>query len=138
MRTLLLLLALSACSSHEEPTVNADGVEATPTAEAPAPAAEPVQEGTAAPVEAVPGATDPTAQDGATTQQPAGGVARGQPCEGQTCADGMSCVSYYGIAGPSGPKFTSCETPCGTGKSECGPGLSCVTIADGPGQVCRP
>jgi eight-cysteine-cluster-containing protein len=61
---------------------------------------------------------------------------RGQPCPDGACADGLSCVSYYGIAGPSGPKFTSCETPCA--KDACPSGLRCVTIADGPGAVCRP
>lgn len=65
-------------------------------------------------------------------------VAQGQPCEGKTCAEGLSCVSYYGIAGPSGPKFSSCEIPCADAKSACPEGQRCVTIADGPGAVCRP
>ena len=38
--------------------------------------------------------------------------ARGEPCdESGGCAEGLECVEYYGIAGMSGPKFTSCETP---------------------------
>jgi len=58
-------------------------------------------------------------------------------CGDATCAAGQTCVSYYGIAGPRGPKFTSCERTCGEGDPECPAGESCITIADGPGQVCR-
>ena len=52
------------------------------------------------------------------------------------CQNGKSCVKYYGIAGPNGPQFTSCEHPCGGGQA-CPAGEKCITIADGPGQVCR-
>jgi hypothetical protein len=64
---------------------------------------------------------------------------QGMPCEaGNTCAPGLTCVVYYGIAGPAGPKFTSCEIKCSTsGKPPCPTGQNCVTIADGPGAVCR-
>lgn len=62
----------------------------------------------------------------------------GEPCgEGDKCADGQSCIAYYGIAGPRGPQFKSCEIGCPQDAS-CPGGLRCVTIADGPGQVCRP
>jgi eight-cysteine-cluster-containing protein len=61
---------------------------------------------------------------------------QGQPCPDQKCADGLTCIEYYGIAGPQGPKFTSCEVPCGQG-GPCPEGQTCITIADGPGQVCR-
>jgi len=51
------------------------------------------------------------------------------------CVAPATCVSYYGIAGPSGPQFKSCEIKCdGTA---CPNGLTCTTIADGPGSVCR-
>jgi hypothetical protein len=53
-----------------------------------------------------------------------------------SCPSGLSCVKYFGIAGPSGPEFKSCEIPCEGAKS-CPAGLTCVSIADGPGQVCR-
>ena len=49
----------------------------------------------------------------------------------------MACVAYYGIAGAKGPEFKTCEIKC-TAKTECPGAMSCVTIADGPGQVCRP
>ncbi len=61
----------------------------------------------------------------------------GESCtSGGQCAPGYSCTSYYGIAGPSGPLFRSCEMPCQT-DAACGSGLTCVTISDGPGRVCR-
>jgi hypothetical protein len=66
-----------------------------------------------------------------------GGVAaaQGQECPAGKCAKGLTCVKYYGVAGTSGPQFTSCEIPCSGG---CPSGQSCTMIADGPGQVCRP
>jgi hypothetical protein len=57
-------------------------------------------------------------------------------CDGETCKPGQQCIEYYGIAGPSGPRFESCEWPCSKGQS-CPKGTACVTIADGPGRVCR-
>ena len=61
----------------------------------------------------------------------------GQPCVADgTCAAG-SCVTYHGIAGPRGPAFTSCEVTCADGKG-CPDGTACITVADGPGAVCRP
>lgn len=53
------------------------------------------------------------------------------------CPAGTTCREFYGIAGGAGPKFTSCEVPCGAGEA-CPDGAACVTIADGPGAVCRP
>ena len=61
----------------------------------------------------------------------------GESCgEGDRCESG-SCTKYYGIAGPSGPEFSSCEVTCTNGKGPCPTGTACVTIADGPGAVCR-
>lgn len=68
----------------------------------------------------------------------------GAPCgegdgNGNRCpAAGTTCVKYYGIAGPRGPEFSSCEIPCADDKSVCPAGSRCVTVADGPGAVCRP
>jgi hypothetical protein len=66
---------------------------------------------------------------------------QGTPCnaEGGCVAspEGLACVEYFGIAGPRGPKFTSCEIRCGA-DGKCPDGQKCTTIADGPGQVCRP
>jgi hypothetical protein len=58
------------------------------------------------------------------------------------CQPPKQCLEYFGIAGPSGPKFVSCEIRCdptesaaasAKAKSSCPEGTSCVTIADGPG-----
>lgn len=61
-----------------------------------------------------------------------------EKCPDGKCAEGLTCIEYYGVAGPSGPKFTSCEIPCPDEKSTCPEGQGCTTIADGPGRVCRP
>lgn len=65
--------------------------------------------------------------------------AQGQKCgEGDACAPGLTCIKYYGIAGPSGPSFSSCEIRCGgKKKGACPAGQTCGVIADGPGEVCR-
>ncbi len=82
------------------------------------------------------GVETPPATGGAVT--PAA-EAFGAPCSETTaCAQGLSCTTYYGIAGPSGPSFHSCEIPCGADKPQCPGNTKCVTVADGPGQVCRP
>jgi hypothetical protein len=61
----------------------------------------------------------------------------GMPCDENGCAPPFTCVSYYGIAGPKGPQFRSCEVPCPAADSKCPAGTKCTTIADGPGAVCR-
>ena len=61
-------------------------------------------------------------------------------CATTLCQPPTKCLEYYGIAGPSGPKFVSCEIACdptSKKKDACPSGMSCVTIADGPGNVCR-
>ena len=67
-----------------------------------------------------------------------GGARHGLPCDNGRCASGLTCVSYYGIAGPGGPLLKSCEIPCAATGAKCPEGQACVTIADGPGRVCRP
>lgn len=67
-----------------------------------------------------------------------GGPDQGQQCApGDRCADGLTCIKYYGVAGAAGPELSSCEIPCGAGKPVCPTGQTCRIIADGPGQVCR-
>ena len=63
----------------------------------------------------------------------------GPACGDKTCATGEQCISYYGIAGPRGPKFQECGIPCSKGEPNdgCPEGKRCQTIADGPGPVCR-
>jgi hypothetical protein len=64
---------------------------------------------------------------------------RGASCDPQGgCGGGMTCITYYGVAGPKGPAFSTCETPCpGDAAAPCPEGTTCRTIADGPGAVCR-
>lgn len=66
-------------------------------------------------------------------------IGQGDDCldaEGQ-CAEGSTCLAYYGIAGAGGPRFKSCEIPCSLPGASCPSGQACINIADGPGQVCR-
>ncbi|MEM9453122.1 MAG: hypothetical protein AAGF11_03025 [Myxococcota bacterium] len=58
-------------------------------------------------------------------------------CGGKTCKAPKTCIEYYGIAGPRGPKLYSCELRCTPGKGGCPKGQKCTTVADGPGSVCR-
>jgi hypothetical protein len=65
------------------------------------------------------------------------GPGMGEHCgPGDACAAGLTCVSYYGIAGTRGPEFKSCEIRC-SGKGSCPAGHTCMTVSDGPGRVCR-
>ena len=92
----------------------------------------PVSAGSQAAAGSATGAATPGPQQKAA---PAPGI--GEACgAGDACAPGLTCVAYYGIAGARGPRFTSCEIPC-RGASDCSGGRKCITIADGPGQVCR-
>ena len=76
-----------------------------------------------------PVSTDPPATKSDDAPRP-----RVVDCGGRTCRPGQECIEYYGIAGPSGPLLRSCEWRCAAG---CPAGTRCVTIADGPGKVCR-
>ncbi len=60
----------------------------------------------------------------------------GTACVDNACPDGLTALTYFGIAGPSGPEFCSCEIPCVDTADVCPTGTSCQTIADGPGEVC--
>jgi hypothetical protein len=67
---------------------------------------------------------------------PVEGPKLGEPCgAGDACGEG-SCVSYHGIAGARGGELKSCEIRCDPSRS-CEGGRQCITVADGPGQVCR-
>ena len=87
-----------------------------------------------------PTTTPPTKPPTTTPPTPATKPAMGKTCgDADACADGLECVKYYGIAGMRGPQFKSCEVTCGSAKKgPCPSGTKCITIADGPGMVCRP
>ncbi|MBK8260893.1 MAG: hypothetical protein IPK80_06080 [Nannocystis sp.] len=63
----------------------------------------------------------------------------GERCGEATCGPGERCISYYGIAGPNGPMFHTCAIPCDRRAPDggCPAGKRCVTIADGPGDICK-
>lgn len=107
---------------------------ATPARPNPAEPAKPSRPAPAKPDTAKPADPAPTGNSGNETLP---GQTEKCTADGK-CAAGLTCKTYYGIAGPRGPKFTSCEIPCSGKASSCPKGQSCTTIADGPGQVCRP
>lgn len=122
MKRFAFVLLLAACSSNGSKTSQTSSSSQTRSGET----------GTAK-VEPVPGVASGDSGSAAVSPE----TARGQKCgENDSCPMGLECVKYYGIAGPKGPQFTSCETKCDGGKA-CPSGLKCTTIADGPGAVCR-
>lgn len=127
MKRTLLAFVLAACSS------SAPAPTAPPTPTEPAP---PPPEPTADP-SAGSGSAAPTEKPNDTPADPAGpGI--GENCgPNDSCAAGTECVKYYGIAGPRGPEFKTCEIRCSGKGGTCPAGKNCVTIADGPGSVCR-
>jgi hypothetical protein len=119
LRTLALGVLLIGCSSNG----------ASPSKTVPAPSGAPAP---STPVPAPAPAPDPAPADAPTT-----GPAIGETCgPSDTCAAGLECIRYYGIAGARGPQFKSCELRC-SDTAPCPDGKRCNTIADGPGQVCR-
>ncbi len=118
---LAFVLALAGCSSKPAMT---QPDPATPPPAAPVP--DPVP----------PAGSGSDATPAPTQGSAAAGPKLGEPCgANDACGEG-SCVTYYGIAGPRGPAFKSCEIKC-DGGTPCADGRKCTTIADGPGQVCR-
>jgi hypothetical protein len=102
----------------------------------PAPATGPVGPGPGPGPGAGPAPGSGAEPGGPTAEPPRTGPKLGETCgPGDTCGEG-SCVKYYGIAGPRGPEFTSCEIRCDA-QGGCADGRQCITVADGPGSVCR-
>lgn len=131
-RTLAALLLVAACTKEPQAPVGppagpAPDPSAGTGAPAPAPAPTPMPGPAPAP------STPPTPTTPAPSQP---GAKLGEPCgPGDACGEG-SCVTYYGIAGARGPAFKSCELRCDP-QRHCEGGRRCITVADGPGQVCR-
>ncbi|MEO6774290.1 MAG: hypothetical protein ABI467_14940 [Kofleriaceae bacterium] len=113
---LALALVVAACSSSPPP--------------APAPAPGP------GPEPAAPASTpEPTPEP---TPPPADAAVSAASCGSKpACLAPATCVSYFGIAGARGPQFHQCEIKCTPRGTACPDGKKCVTIADGPGSVCR-
>jgi hypothetical protein len=82
------------------------------------------------------GGSDGSATSSDAPPAPPTGPKIGESCgPGDTCGEG-TCVKFFGIAGARGPELKQCEIKC-DGKVTCPDGRKCITIADGPGQVCR-
>jgi hypothetical protein len=154
MKALIPLLLLFACSCPAKPAATPQGPPPPGSGSATTPeptgptqgSADPTQGSGAGPTQGSgAGPTQgsgagPTQGSGSTEPAPtwSGGPAIGENCgANDACAKGLTCVTYYGIAGPRGPQFKSCEIKCGAGAPACPAGHKCITIADGPGQVCR-
>jgi hypothetical protein len=150
--TLLLLALALACSRKDtkseaveegpaERRARAETrpIEASPTEPRPA---EPAPAEPSRPAEPAPAESSRPAEPSAPAEpkRPRSGSppGQGQPCDDSgRCGKGLTCVEYYGVAGTSGPRFSSCEIRCAGGKG-CPPGQGCTVISDGPGEVCRP
>ena len=146
MKALIPLLLLFACSCPAKPAATpqgppppGSGSATTPTTPEPT---GPTQGSAADPTQGPGSAANPTQGSGSGSAEPtptwSGGPGIGENCgANDACAKGLTCVAYYGIAGARGPQFKSCEIRCGAGTPACPAGHKCITIADGPGQVCR-
>ena len=156
---LVALFALAACKSSSSTTVQPPGNEPAPPAASdptppppsdttppPAAGSTPTPSTPSTPNANPPGPKPTPAQptdtipDSPAPAQAGAGPRMGENCgANDACAPGFECVKYYGIAGARGPQFASCEVRCGgKAKAACPSGTRCLTIADGPGQVCRP
>ena len=137
--SLVMFVAACGCPQKPEPQA-ASGPTTMPT-----PIQTPTQPPPGQPPPGQPPGQQPPAQQPpgtGSTSEPAPNWPKALPGIGETCGDkdacaqGLTCVAYYGIAGARGPQFKSCEIKC-QGDANCPAGHKCVTIADGPGQVCR-
>ena len=137
MKPLLLALLLAACGCPQKtdngtpPPGTPTTSTTTPTTPAPPPTTNPT-----------PPPTQGSGSSGSGTTEPAPNWPKAAPGIGENCGDkdacakGLTCVAYYGIAGARGPQFKTCEIKC-TADANCPADHKCITIADGPGQVCR-
>ncbi|HEY5946610.1 MAG TPA: hypothetical protein VIV40_14005 [Kofleriaceae bacterium] len=151
MKPLLLVLLFTACGCPQKtgtdnpapatqpPTQTPAPTPTPPETQTPAPTPTPTPAPTPAPTPTPP----PTKGSGSgSAAEPAPNWPKGTPGIGDNCGPndacgkGLTCVSYYGIAGARGPQFKTCEIKCKSDAS-CPADHKCVTIADGPGQVCR-
>lgn len=138
-----LLIAACGCPAKSSPTTTSTPGSGTAAAPAPAPTPTPTPspppaEGsgtTAGSAGSAGGSAGSAAEPAPNWPKAAPGI--GENCgPNDSCAKGLTCVSYYGIAGARGPQFKTCEIKC-TADAQCPAGHKCVTVADGPGQVCR-
>ena len=140
MRLLPFVLLFLACGCPQKPDSQPSGPTTMPTPVGQPPAQQPPAQ--QPPVQQPPVQQPPQQQPGSGSAEPGPNWPKplpniGENCgEKDACAKGLTCVAYYGIAGPRGPQFKSCEIKCQSDKN-CPADHKCITIADGPGQVCR-
>jgi len=126
MKHALALILVAACSSS------------SPSPPALTPAPEPTPAPTPEPMPNPKPTPDPTPTPTPTPPVDAAAAPSAEKCgDKPACVAPATCVSYYGIAGPRGPQFHSCEIKCTPKGKDCPADKKCVTIADGPGSVCR-
>ena len=79
------------------------------------------------------GAEQPPATDvlAASTDADAGKSGKAYK-EGNTCEDGLTCISFFGLTGND---EHVCEVSCES--SRCPDGMACQSYDDGPSNVCR-
>lgn len=143
MKALLTIFLLAACGCPQKTTASTSTGSAEPAPVRPvAPTPEPAPDPTPAPAGNPTPTPAPGSGAGTATSEPTPSWTKPAPGIGETCgandacAKGLTCVAYYGIAGARGPQFKSCEIKC-TDDKACPADHRCITIADGPGQVCR-
>lgn len=135
-------------SEGTTPTPSAMPAEGAPTTGAPAttpptgevqPATPATPPATGAETTPPPAATPPATPAATPPAAPAAELPSkaGAPCDDKGCGGGFECKAYYGIAGPKGPQMKTCEISCSAKGAKCPDGTKCITIADGPGRVCR-
>jgi hypothetical protein len=52
------------------------------------------------------------------------------------CSEGLTPVTFYGVAGEAGPEFCWCTIPCDDDPNVCPETTTCTATGDGPGTVC--
>jgi hypothetical protein len=125
---LAALLLLAAC-----PGPQATNTQTSPSTMEPAPGGTP---GTGTPGTGTPGTGTPGTGTTSGSTPPREGPKLGEPCApGDVCGEG-ACVTYFGIAGARGGELKSCEIRCDPTRP-CEGERKCITVTDGPGQVCR-
>lgn len=138
LATLFVTLLLVACGCPAKPSEPTQSQPA-PSQPTPTPTTPPAPAPTTPPT-SPPTTSPPSTPGSGSASEPApswSGPGIGENCgAGDKCAKGLTCVAYYGIAGARGPQFKTCEVKC-TADAQCPSGTKCVTVADGPGQVCR-
>jgi hypothetical protein len=132
--TVALFALASACSTPPAPATSVKTSE--PTTPQPDPKPDPTPCGQTDPSGAGEGTGSAPRVDPTPAPPAIVGKLRDKCGTNDACEAPATCVKYYGIAGPRGPEFKTCEIKCDK-PTKCPTGTSCGIVADGPGKVCR-